>query len=193
LCSHIKQTNHHYKEIPAMRSLICCIALFFTTTVNAQQISDEMKADITTLLEVTGALQIGEQMGSMISQQIIAAMNAQNPNVPPAATDLVIEVLRGHISNFISSEESIAGLVDIYARHYTHDEIRDLIDFYQTPIGAKMLEEGPQIALESAQFGQRLFSQRVPQIQKDIQDRLQAAGLQPTPQPQPAPQPQPQP
>jgi hypothetical protein len=173
-----------------MRLLMCCIALFLTVTVNAQQVSDEMRADITKLLDTTGALKIGEQVGSMISQQIITAMNAQNANVPTAATDLVIEVVRGHISSFISSEESIAGLVDIYASHYTHDDIRDLLKFYETPIGKKMLQQAPQIALESAQFGQRLFLQRVPQIQKDIQDRLQAAGLQGPPAPQPQPQPQ---
>ncbi|MES2626329.1 MAG: DUF2059 domain-containing protein [Pseudomonadota bacterium] len=168
-----------------MRVLIGCIAILFSTIVNAQTISDDMKDDIHKLLDVTGALKIGEQMGSMISQQIIAAMNMQARNVPPEATAVVIEVVRGHISDFIQSDASVAGLTDIYAKHYSHEEIKDLIDFYNSPIGLKMMQEGPQIALESAQFGQTLFMQRVPQIQKDIQEKLQAAGLQPQPAPQP--------
>lgn len=169
-----------------MRLLICCIAFVFANFVNAQTVSDEMKADTRRFLELTGALRIGEQMGNAISQQIIAAMKSQNANVPDAVTGLVVDVVREHINSFVASEEVVNGLIEIYAKHYTRDDIVALIDFYNTPLGAKMLAVTPLIAQESAVFGQTLFLQRVPQIQKDIQDRLQASGLiQQTPAPQP--------
>ena len=168
-----------------MRLLLGCVALFFTTVANAQPVSNEMKTDITTMLRITGALEIGEQMGNVISQQIITAMTTQNPDMPAGDADQIIQIVRENINNFINSDESVAGLVNIYASHYTHDDILDLIEFYESPLGKKLLLEGPQIALESAQFGQSLFLQHVPQIQKDIQQSLQAAGLQPPAQPQP--------
>ena len=178
-----------------MRLLFCSITLGFiafvnSPTLNAQAISDEMRDDVATFLGMTGVLKMGEQMGNVISQQIIAGMNRQNPNVPPAATEIVVEVVREHIDSFVSSGDAINGLVEIYAKHYTHEDIEALIAFYRTPLGAKMIQVSPMIAAESAQFGQTLFVQQVPLIQKDIQQRFQAAGLQPPPQPQPQQQPQ---
>src|SRR5688500_17747522 len=122
-----------------MRLLICSLALVFTTVINAQTISDQMQADITVLLNRTGALKIGEQMGNVVSQQIIAAVKAQNPGVPASTTAMINDVVRKHLDSFITSEEAIAGLVNIYAQHYTHDEIKGLIEFYNTPLGKKLI------------------------------------------------------
>ena len=130
-----------------MRFFLCCTALCFSAAVNAQAVSDEMRKDITELLETTGALKIGDQMSNVISQQIINAMKSQDPNVPAAATDLVVQVVRENINAAMSSDESIAGLVEIYANHYTADDIKTLLAFFSAPVGQKMIQEGPQISL----------------------------------------------
>jgi hypothetical protein len=180
--------EHSKTGVSIMRFLICCAALTFSTLAWAQAISDEMQADTKTLLELTGALNIGEQMGNTVSRQIITAMNSQNANVPDGATDVIVEVVRGHISDFINSPELIDGLVAIYAKHYTHEDILALIEFYESPLGTKMIATGQPIAQESSQFGQTLFLQRVPLIQQDIRERLQASGLIQQPPEQPAQQ-----
>ncbi len=174
-----------------MRLLICCAALVFATSVGAQTISEEMEADTKALLELSGALKMGDQMGNAISRQIIAAMNSQSANVPAGAAEVVVEVVRGHINDFINSPEVVDGLVAIYAKYYTHEEILALRKIYESPLGMKMVESGQPIALESSQLGQSLFLPRVPQIQKDIQESLQAAGLVLAPPAQPAPAPAP--
>jgi hypothetical protein len=160
-----------------MRFLICCAALVFTTVVSAQDISDEMKTDTKAFLDLTGALEIGDQMGNAISQQIIR----QNPNAPAGAADVIAEVVHENVDSLINSPETLDGLVAIYAKYYTHEDILALIEFYTSPLGTKMIAIGPQIAQESTQFSRNLFVQRVPQIQQDIQERLQAAGLTQTP------------
>lgn len=172
-----------------MRLLICCAALVFATFAGAQTISEDMKADTKALLELSGALKIGEQMGNAVSRQIIAAMASQNPNVPAGVTEVITDVVRTHIGDFINSPEIVDGLVAIYAKYYTHEDILTLTELYKSPLGVKMVASGQAIAQESSQLGQTLFLQRVPLIQKDIQDRLQAAGLieQSPAQPTPAP------
>src|SRR5579859_6882897 len=56
-----------------------------------------------------------------------------------------------------SSDESkdgfMKGLADVYAKHFTADEIRGLIAFYETPLGQRVLEEQPKITLESMPIG----------------------------------------
>jgi hypothetical protein len=171
-----------------MRFLICCAALVFTTVVRAQSVSAEMESDTRAFLELTGALKIGEQMGNAISQQIISAVKQQNPGFPAGASDVISEVVRENVTDFVNSPEAIEGLIAIYAKYYTHDDILALTGFYRTPLGSKMITIGPQIAQESSLFGQSLFLQRVPQMQKDIIERLRAAGLIPAPPAQPAAQ-----
>jgi uncharacterized protein len=162
---------------PIMRLLICCAALMFAGFVSAQPISEEMKADTRTLLEMSGALKIGEQMGNAVSQQIITAMRNQNANVPTSATDIVAEVVRKNINEFANDPAMMDGLIAIYAKYYTHEEILALIELYKSPLGIKMMATGAQVTQESAQFGQTLFLQRGPKIQEDIKQELQAAGL----------------
>jgi hypothetical protein len=42
-----------------------------------------------------------------------------------------------------------------YDRHYSHEEIKELIQFYQTPVGKKLAEVGPQITTELMAQGQK--------------------------------------
>src|SRR3546814_4038448 len=87
------------------------------------------------------------------------------------------EVVRENFYCLIISPVTIDSLISIYAKYYTHEDILALTEFYTSPLGNKMIAIGPQIAQESARFSQSLFIQRVPQIQEDIQERLQEAGF----------------
>ena len=46
-------------------------------------------------------------------------------------------------------------IVPIYEKHFTNDEILQLISFYKSPIGQKYIQELPGIMQESMQAGQQ--------------------------------------
>lgn len=50
--------------------------------------------------------------------------------------------------------EFIEMVIPIYERHFTHDEIEQLIAFYESPIGKKLIKVQPQITIESMTAGQ---------------------------------------
>jgi len=54
----------------------------------------------------------------------------------------------------------------IYARYFTAAELRELLAFYGTPIGAKALQTMPQITAEAL----KLVMSRLPQLQADAMD-----------------------
>ncbi len=54
----------------------------------------------------------------------------------------------------------------IYARYFTAAELRELLAFYGTPIGAKALRTMPQITAEAL----KLVMSRLPQLQADAMD-----------------------
>lgn len=67
--------------------------------------------------------------------------------------------------------------VPIYAEHYTEKEIRELIKFYESPLGKKSLEvagpinEGGMLRIQEAVFA------ITPGFQHGVQAKLEAAGI----------------
>lgn len=53
----------------------------------------------------------------------------------------------------INVKEILQLLVPIYDKYYTYDDIEQLIKFYKSPIGQKMLSITPDVASESIQIG----------------------------------------
>lgn len=56
----------------------------------------------------------------------------------------------------IDYKELIELYVPIYDKYYTHQEIKDLILFYESPTGKKTVEKMPLIMAESMTLGQKL-------------------------------------
>lgn len=54
----------------------------------------------------------------------------------------------------IDAKELINMTAEIYAKHFTAQELDELIAFYKTPIGKKLIEKLPIITSESMEKGQ---------------------------------------
>jgi uncharacterized protein len=67
-------------------------------------------------------------------------------------------------------------LAEVYARNFTADEIRDLIAFYKTPTGKKLLQRQPAVARASLAAGQQFGQQLVTDIQQQIAEELKKRG-----------------
>ena len=74
----------------------------------------------------------------------------------------------------LGGEDSIYDvLIPIYAKHYNHDEVKALADFYASPLGQKSLEVSPLISAESKSAYESLSQQFLPMIAVQLQMRLQ--------------------
>lgn len=94
-----------------------------------------------------------------------ASVRARAPQVDPATiADLQREFQRTQTEylNEILGEASL-----IYARYFTADELRQIVAFYQTPVGAKMLNVTPQLL-------SGLLSRELPRMQSKQQQVMQA-------------------
>ncbi len=74
----------------------------------------------------------------------------------------------------VDANELVELIVPIYAKHFTHDEIKQLLAFYQTPLGQKMIANQPAIMQESMEAGQEWGGQLGRQVAKE----LEAEGYQ---------------
>ncbi len=100
-------------------------------------------ADIRRLLELTGTREMVEQMKSSMMEQF--RKNA--PGVPP---DMFNEIMAE-----LKADDLMESMIPVYSKHFTGEDIKEMIAFYQSPFGRKVLREMPQIILESNEVGTR--------------------------------------
>jgi len=119
-------------------------ALTFAGTAYSQAgSSPEKLTDIRKLMNLTGAGEIGDQ----VVEQMMYAMRMSAPDAPAEFWD---EIRQG-----IHPEELVELNVPIYDKYLSHEDIKAIIAFYQSPVGAKFLSVLPNIAQESYQAGGR--------------------------------------
>jgi uncharacterized protein len=120
------------------------------------------RQDIRRLLEVTGSAQLGQQ----ILGQMMETFKKASPDVP--------ESFWNEMMKEFDSATMIDLIVPVYEKHLTHEDVKGLIAFYESPLGRKVTSVLPVIAQESMQAGQqwgmdiaRRVQQRLEQRKKD--------------------------
>ena len=112
------------------------------STQTSKSASDATKiADIRRLLELTGTKDMVNQMkGTMIAQ-----FRQNAPGMPPGMFDEMMAELK--------AEDLEESMIPVYANHFTGDDIKHLIAFYESPFGRKVMREMPRIITESNEVG----------------------------------------
>jgi len=104
--------------------------------------------DIHRLLKANGAT----EMGTRIINQIVVTSKRGNPTVPGRFFE--------EFGRQINPEDVFPFLPPVYARHFTHDEIRQMIAFYESPVGVKMMSQmdalGEETMLADSQWSDAL-------------------------------------
>ncbi len=98
--------------------------------------------DIRRLLDVTGAGKLGVQ----VMTQMITSFRTSLPKVPSTFWD--------DFQKQIRPSELVDMVVPIYDRHFSDEDIKKLIAFYETPAGKKFIAATPAITQESMAAGQ---------------------------------------
>jgi hypothetical protein len=113
-------------------------------------VSQETKELVRTLLEANG------MRASMIRifEDIISQAPAESQKDLRA-------VLKG--------DAIIDNMIPVYAKHFTNEEIKELIGFYKSPIGVKNLSMTPVLMTEIMQVSQKYFEESVKTLPKPAQ------------------------
>ena len=141
----------------------------------AEALTDGKRADIIKLLDTTGAMNMGKQMSAMVVGQMSEALKASRPDLPPELFD----ILREEVS--ATFEENIPMFVElivpIYHRHFTHEELKGLLSFYETDLGRKKIRVMPLLVQESMLIGQQWGQTIGPEIERRVIERFKAEGV----------------
>ena len=166
--------KHQWFTAVLVAALLSC-----ARSVHAQVAPDPgLTADIQRLLDLTKASQLGAQMAGLVSQQVIQGLRQAQPDVPARTADVVQQFLSEQFAIAFSAPDGMMPkLVAVYAKHFTQQDIRGLIAFYNTDLGKKLIDQTPLIVQESAVVGQEWAGAHMPDIMAALERKLRAEGL----------------
>ncbi|WP_276497675.1 DUF2059 domain-containing protein [Pontibacter litorisediminis] len=146
-----------------MKQLYTLLLVLLVSCASAFAQDNAKTKDIRELLRLTKAGELGMQ-----------AINTSMETVRRTNTSVPAELWDEFEKSF-TVEDLVNLTVPIYDKHFTHQEIKDLIALYNTPLGQKLLDKMPVIMQESMLKGQQ-YGQEV--AMRVIQ-RMQAEGKLP--------------
>lgn len=68
-------------------------------------------------------------------------------------------------------------LVKLYTNAFSEQELKDLLAFYQSPLGKKVLENMPMLTAESARLTQAKLQNAVPQVNRLVVEMNKELGV----------------
>ncbi|MFK0312836.1 DUF2059 domain-containing protein [Pseudomonas sp. NPDC090233] len=105
-------------------------------------------------------------------QQMFAQRFAQTK--APAAKQNVLESYQAKanaaLDGAIGWNKLKPKMVDLYTQTFTEQELKDLVKFYESPLGKKVLTQMPKVTQQSAQLTQQSLEPAVPVVNKLLED-----------------------
>jgi hypothetical protein len=137
------------------------------------------RADIERLMETTGASALGAQMASTVSDAFLNGFKQTQQVIPPRVIEVVREVLNTEFEQAFNGGEMKDRQTALYAKYFTHDDVKGLLTFYQTDLGRKAIAAMPNLAREGAAIGEQWARANMPRVLGVLETRLKAEGLIP--------------
>ena len=170
-------------RMPVLALLICLgmpVLCAAQTHPAARAAADTLRSkhqDTEKLMELVGTRRILRQLFDQDIEAQIAAMRHARPDVPGQFWDEFTTEFKRQAS----PDELMKVILPIYDKHFTHQEIRQLIAFYESPLGRKISTTLPEIQRESLEAGRVWGEQLGDRMNAELKQRLAEKGYR-TPQ-----------
>lgn len=144
--------------------------------------SEGLAADAPThnqIMKLVDLLQIRRNMALMMDgmkqamkQGAEQAFRERIPNPTPKQ----LEALNGMVDDMMADmplDEMVEAMVPIYRRHLSKTDVDEVIRFYSSAVGQKLLREQPQMIQEGMQAGMEIQQKRMDQMLAKIRARTE--------------------
>jgi hypothetical protein len=139
----------------------------------------EKLADARKLVEMTRAQSIFVQTSSGAVHQMVAAVRQRQPDI----SERYLVVIEKEVSSIVQEGMTTEGglldmLAPLYAKYFTHKEIKKMLAYYQTDVGEKVISVSQELTRGFSQVQQHWFKALQPIIQQAVIERLKAEGVE---------------
>lgn len=158
-----------------MGKVLLLSLLIFSSSLYAEQNTKQQKID-----ELISVMNLDSMVDSMYGQieGMMKGMSDQMGVKP--SEQAIFDKYYGDMTTVLKTEMSWAKMqpmmVNVYDKHFSEQEIADMLAFYKTDTGQKILEKMPVVMQESMQMSQSLMKDAMPKIQtlaQQLSDELE--------------------
>jgi hypothetical protein len=167
-----------------MASFAFCTSLALAATPEPKAV-DAKPADAKTALamqviEITNFDRLVESMRSQVAASIEQSAGAANQCAAAQPEfDAFAKALSDKLTETLMSSDFKVDVAAIYAETFDESELRDIIAFYKSPLGKKLLARMPELTQKSMQISQDRIRAIMPDLQKitaDYEPRIAKAS-----------------
>ncbi|BFM09410.1 DUF2059 domain-containing protein [Halioxenophilus aromaticivorans] len=150
------------------------LGLLLAVNVHAQ---DSKQESVEALLEASDADAMVDTLYSQMNQ-MIEGMGRQlgiKPDEQPMF-DAYMNNVFTTMKEDMSWAKMKGPMIEIYSKHYSEEEVQDMLAFYQSKSGQSMVAKMPAVMADSMQVSQQLLQAFLPKVQvmaQELQVQLQ--------------------
>ncbi|MBX3514253.1 MAG: DUF2059 domain-containing protein [Xanthobacteraceae bacterium] len=160
--------------IRAVRAGAILVALLgFTAVAQAQAPSANQLKLAQQVVEVSGSARAFDSVIPQLFRQMYATYAQQNPDLSKELAG----TLEGLIPEFEKRKEEIAVIVSrAFAEKFTEAELNDLLTFYNSPTGKKLIAQNPEILRDAYTKTQEWSGKLTQQLDKRLKEEMKKKG-----------------
>jgi len=136
------------------------------STGSPAKIDPVKEADIRQLMDVTGAKDLGQQLMSAGIAQFRSSVTESQPDNPRANQFADAFALR--FEKHFDPHSLTETVIPIYDKHLSSEDLKQLLAYYQSPFGQRMLKVLPEVAHESQVAGFKLGQKAAQQAMEEL-------------------------
>ena len=146
-----------------------------TSAANSEAASRQDVENLFSILKLDRMMQVtmtaaAEQMKNNLPEM----MKQQNIDVPKEQLDAMAD----DIFRDYPMKEVLDSMIPVYQKHLNKADVSNILAFYQTPTGQKMLNEMPEMSKEAMQAANPVMKQWMVTMMQRMQDRAHAMAEQ---------------
>jgi hypothetical protein len=158
----------------AWKSLAAALLLSFVAgTASAQKAPTAAQVNLARqIITISGEIHALDPLIPSVLQQTYTNFVQQNPDLQKP----LVEVMKVLQPEFMKKQDEVTSMMaTTYASHFTEAELKEILAFYNTPTGKKMVAELPKVlqqSLSSArEWGTKLSEQVVARVREEMKKK----------------------
>jgi uncharacterized protein len=152
---------------------VVTMLITLSPVADAQQPTAAGIATAKEIIKTTGATALFNPLIPGVIEQAKNLFLQQNPGLSKDLNEIAAKLRTELTPRF---EELTNEVAKIYASHFTEPELKDLLAFYKTPVGMKLIVEQPKIGEDGIKFAQDWANGLTDQVIVKMRDELKKRG-----------------
>lgn len=158
--------------------MLSSIFLLGCTSLNRSNSEQELSPydrDTRELVKLVGVLDTAEGISNLLKNKMWESLKHKNPNTPDEAFSLLEKEIDTAIE--ITTPIFIDQIAKIYRKYFTHDEVKELIKYYKTPLSKKVRDTAASISREAIVETQKWAPSIIPRVNDVLKIKFKESGM----------------